>query len=211
MSRRVFYDTEFTDIAPGADLISIGLVSGDAELYIEITDCDFGNASEFVHENVLPLLGRHSPEKLTRAAAATRIQVWLNSLRHGDITKELILVSDSNWDWQMLLELYPFVPGRPTWARSQNIVGRLAQNWLASADREQGFFEALENELQNSDEQHHALVDARALSVVFMFFLQSPLLDAVVRKLTYEDDELMFTRNTLLSDGENWPEPGETQ
>jgi hypothetical protein len=138
----------------------------------------------------------------------------------------LILVSDSNWDWQMLLELYPFMPGKPTWARRQNIVGRLAQNWLASCAREAGFFEKLASELHKTGEQHQALVDAKILQRVFQSFMQAPPLGAAALTSTtvsaninadknqpsfHEDDEQLSSRNTLLSEGENWPETGETK
>jgi inhibitor of KinA sporulation pathway (predicted exonuclease) len=214
---RIFFDTEFTDLGFGADLISIAFISGTNELYIVISDVDLSEASDFVRENVLPLLDKHSPEHLKRDQAAFRIQEWINALRSNDMTREMVLCCDSNWDWQMLLELYPFMPGQPTWASAQHVVCRLAQNELAATSRDGSFFEALEHSLGQNPERHHALVDARALSLVFQSFHQSPPLDAAAQQpeaqtinLSYsptvlsEDDEFLASRTAMFSDGEDW-------
>ncbi len=62
--QHVFIDCELTDLSPSGDLISLALVSGNKRLYIEITDSwSPEDCSDFVLERVLPLLGRHDPER----------------------------------------------------------------------------------------------------------------------------------------------------
>lgn len=168
---RVFVDTEFTDIAPDADLISLGFVTErDERLYIEISDWDRSLASDFVQRVVMPLLGRHNPEVLTRDQAAVRITQWLAELRGGDLTQQIIMLSDSQWDWTQLIELWPWMPGEEVWARQQNVVGRLISNELESGRQQRIFDEELEaffqmrghRLTQTGGERHHALVDALA-------------------------------------------------
>lgn len=50
----VFFDTEFTGLIPGAQLISIGMISEDGcKFYAEFTDFDEDKCDEWVHKNVL--------------------------------------------------------------------------------------------------------------------------------------------------------------
>ena len=164
----VFYDCEFTDLTTDSDLLSIGFVSSDcdAELYIEISDAQVKLSSFFVKEEVLPKFGKHNPEVLTRDHAAVRIQAWLDDLRGRDRNRQLVLVSDSTWDWNHLLELYIPIPGDPPWARSFNLVGRMVQN-LLHPQRAEAFARELALYHRQHKQQHHALVDARALKHAF--------------------------------------------
>ena len=165
----VFYDTEFTDLNLAPDLLSIGLVAGssDQELYIEIADADRRKSSEFVREVVLPLFGLHDPQILRRAAAAARIEEWLDELRSGDRTRPIVMVSDSPMDWQHLLDLFVLMPSELPWARQANITGHLVYAYMHSGRQNAAFDEALEDYFRRHREQHHALVDARALKAAF--------------------------------------------
>lgn len=163
MKITIYYDTEFTDLSPDASLITIGFITeaGD-ELYIELTDgWTKDECSCFVCEEVLPLLGLHNPELLTRAAAAARIEAWFHELRAGDQSIPIECLSDSTFDWQHLLELFPWEPGKDPWSRRYNVVGRLVQNEVPSSSQ----FEKALNDLTNHEEQHHALIDARAIKL----------------------------------------------
>lgn len=162
----VFIDTEFTDIAPGAELLSIGFVAFDTddELYIELSDADRSGASDFVIEVVFPLFGLHNPEVLTREQAGERINNWFDYLRDSNRDRPIICVSDSAFDWEYLLELYPPMNYGDSWARERNIVGRLLHNMLMSGRQGEAFYEAVEDYFRkHGAEQHHALVDARSL------------------------------------------------
>lgn len=57
---KYFLDTEFIEDGKTIDLISIGMVAEDRrELYLENADCDHGQASPWVQENVLPHLNAY--------------------------------------------------------------------------------------------------------------------------------------------------------
>lgn len=167
----VFYDCEFTDLASDSDLLSIGFVAAesDSELYIEVSDANFAIASHFVRQEVLPLFGQHNPEVLLRADAAKRIETWLGDLRSGDPQRQIVMVSDSQWDWQHFLDLFPvFRAGHPSWASEFNLVGRMVQQLLGSGRQMAGFNESMETYHRQHQQRHHALVDARALKTAYL-------------------------------------------
>jgi hypothetical protein len=165
----VFFDCEFTDLTSDSDLLSIGFVAADSddELYIEISDAERARASLFVRTEVFPLFGQHNPQVLRRTAAAARIEEWLDELRGGDRKRQIIMLSDSPWDWQHLLELFIPMPGEPPWATSFNVVGRLVQQLLENDQQMASFQEALMQFHREHKQQHHAVVDARALKAAY--------------------------------------------
>ena len=165
----IYLDTEFSDgdLLSVDDLLSIGFVAEltDDELYIEITDRDPQcRPSVFVREVVLPLFGRHHPERLTRGEAALRIAQWLDELRGGDCTTDITLVSDSAFDWIYLLNLWDSIAGQSSWVAPRNIRGLLVQSILMPYQIDV-FFDLVNQYHEEHQEQHHALVDARALKV----------------------------------------------
>lgn len=167
----VLYDSEWTDIAPDADLLSIGFVAldNDTELYIELSDAEVHRSSDFVKQVVLPLFGKHNPELMTRDQAAMRIAEWLDGLREGDRDRFIVLVSDSPRDWTHFLELFPARnPMQQSWASEFNAVGRLVSSMLDSGRQHQAFAEGQEAYFKNNEGRHHALVDARALRNAFV-------------------------------------------
>lgn len=166
----VFYDCEFTDLTPDSDLLSIGFVAADVhlELYIELLDADVRRSSDFVRSEVLPMFGRHNPKVLTRSDAPARIEAWLDDLRSGDRQRQIVMISDSQWDWQHLLELFGApMPGQPSWAHAFNLIGRMVQMMLGSGRQMSAFNEELERYHGRHGERHHALVDARALKSAY--------------------------------------------
>lgn len=205
----VFLDTEFTETGVNADLISLALVSGNKQLYIEITDSwTPEDCSDFVQEVVLPLLGRHDPERLTRDQAGARVTEWLRDLRSGDLSVPVVVIADYAFDWLQLAELNTAMPGEPTWAKAQNIAGRLAQNMVGDA-----IFEATDRLLEADPERHHALVDAlalqRAFEGLYIFPVQAltqpalPAAEVLRAKVLNEDDEMLAGRNVLLANKED--------
>jgi hypothetical protein len=152
----VFFDCEFTDFSEYADLLSVGLVAADTdvELYIETTDALRQMSSGFVRHTVLPLLGRHNPELLTKTATGPRILEWFEVLREQAGGRQVLLVSDSPWDWRVLQEVWD--PSPP------DVLPQMVQNMLES-DPLWACNVAMERYHAEHMEQHHALVDARAL------------------------------------------------
>ncbi len=165
----IFCDTEFTDLANDAGLLSVGLVAADTadELYIEIADAKFRACSDFVKTEVMPLFGRHNPEILTREQAAVRIESWLDRQRGGNRQYQIHLIADSLWDWRLLTKLYVTPSGQPYWSDTCNVVCRLLLSVLPTPKFDQNgcdlFIATMESYLRASGEQHHALVDARAM------------------------------------------------
>jgi hypothetical protein len=213
---RVFYDCEFTDLVPDAALISVGFVCGSEALYVELTDgWEAEQCSYFVEERVLPLLGKHTPERLGCDAAAIRIQEWLDALRAGDKSRKIIIMlSDSVWDWEMLKTLFWDIDPTP-WARREHVVGRLVQKQFPEIQYQ---LETISD--KGFEDQHHALVDALQLQSSVQALLseqhatcstaETPtdaetLLETSSGKAVLsEDDELLVGRNKLLSEIEDW-------
>lgn len=159
----LYLDTEFSAFGE-AELLSLAMVSADSgpSLYIVIADPDPAcGLSEFVRAVVLPLLPRHAPDVLTRAHAARRIDAFIGACR-DDPDDPVHIVFDAPIDWQLLIELWPSIPGPPGWASANRIQGRLLQDHIPAQqlDRLAGFIDAYH---QQFGEPHHALMDARAL------------------------------------------------
>lgn len=160
----LFLDTEFTDLGMSADLLSLGLVARDveAELYIEIADAAREMSSTFVLDEVLPLFGKHNPQILRRAAAAARIEEWLDDLRDGNRETPIVLLSNYSGDWTHVLDLFAGMPGELPWPRQFNISGQMLQSRLVSPAQHVAFDEAELAYFRRHGDRHHALVDARA-------------------------------------------------
>jgi hypothetical protein len=159
----VFYDTEFTDLVADAELLSIGMVSAqsDDQLYIVIADAHREKASEFVQSIVLPIIDRHQPVYLTRNEAAGAISEWLETLRLNNPEQPLQLVSDSEWDWTLLSQLFPGPIG-------SRIAAQQIQDRLTSREQRGLFYGVVEAFHIHRNEQHHALVDALAIKAGYL-------------------------------------------
>ena len=159
----VFLDTEFTSMAT-PQLLSLGLVSetGD-ELYVEVAGAKDMVVSDFVKVEVLPLLGKHDPIVLSYDDIASSLEVWFDSLRGGDRTIGIVLISDYPVDWMLVSELRVPMPGEPSWTRAANIGGRMVQNLMTSGRQVGEYFDQIEDFHRKHRQQHHALVDARAM------------------------------------------------
>ena len=85
-SRRFFYDTEFIERPGSIDLVSIGIVDGDRELYLVSTEADHSKANAWVQANVLPLLPpRTDPAWCSRAEMAQRILAFLTPSKEDQV------------------------------------------------------------------------------------------------------------------------------
>lgn len=167
MSTEIFVDTEFSDLVADAELISFGAVTGNGqEFYVELIPWPI-ITSEFVKENVLPLL-----DGITCACARTKFPTVLADwLAHFP---DPILISDSTWDIYHIRKSlgHPAVhhPGVVKLTTSEGCtieVGLLTLPPMGDAALEI-YDAAVADYFAQDPRQHHALVDARALAVAVL-------------------------------------------
>lgn len=141
----VFLDTEFTDFMR-PDLISIGLVAEDGrEFYGERNDYQQEDCSDFVREEVLPLLRRFPDARFSEVKLSFRVREWLTSL--GPFT----LACDSLYDRDLLINLLEEMP--------PNLEG-----WLNLNDYMSTPYRQAESAFHSQGwPWHHALYDAQAM------------------------------------------------
>jgi len=149
----VFLDTEFTKFLH-SDLISLALVCEDGrELYAERTDFYPKQCSDFVHQNVLPLLGRVSGAACTRIELTQRVRDWF-----AQFPEPPTVVFDYEKDFGLLAVA---MLGRPSSKPPGDFSKQLH---LDSAAFAHPVFEKAMNETYTAEfPMHHALADARAL------------------------------------------------
>ncbi|CAE6868695.1 3'-5' exoribonuclease [Paraburkholderia aspalathi] len=142
--RRIYIDTEFSDLeAP--KLISIAMVAEDGpELYGELADFDRNACSDFVRVNVLPLLGKDPEQTMKRDALRDAVQTWMSQF--AGLKQRPVICYDHPIDVQLLWDL---IGGRPPGWKVKLISSR-----IDPVTREQYFRE--------HGGRHHALYDARA-------------------------------------------------
>jgi hypothetical protein len=98
----LFLDTEFTDLSPEMELLSLALVSvdGDYEFYGERNDVPAAQCSHFVRSAVLPQLTAPPPISGDRAHLQARLRAFVESLR--EVAR---LACDSNFDMELFVDL----------------------------------------------------------------------------------------------------------
>lgn len=153
----VFLDTEFTDFAKHG-LISLALVAEDGcEFYAECTDYRREDCSDFVHQEVLPLLGRVPGAACTKLELTERLRTWSECL-----PEPFTLVFDFEGDWLLLAEAWL---GKSHRQAPPNVGDKL---FLASHTITHPVFEkALRAAYSQDWPPHHAQADARALMAGF--------------------------------------------
>lgn len=170
----ILLDTEFHELdvgTPDPDLISIGLVAADTddELHIIIKDgWSRELCSPWVRAHVLPHLYLHGPQLLSRSAAVPRIEEWLDRLREGDREREIMIVSDSPYDWQLLRTL--LAGDNKSYGEEFNILSAMV-HWLRGREDELKAIQAAQVAFwqQHPGEiRHNALSDARCLKYGFL-------------------------------------------
>lgn len=112
----IFMDTEFTQLGPHADLISIGLVAEDGrQFYGERRDFDGASVSPFVRAVVLPLLGKQPECIYVGNSLRDAVTRWLYGFEEAEGGAEVRV--DFNGDWELLAQLLAHdVPGFITWS-----------------------------------------------------------------------------------------------
>ncbi|RQS86446.1 hypothetical protein DF048_31890 [Burkholderia seminalis] len=142
--RRVFIDTEFTNLDSPA-LVSLALVAEDGrEFYVELTDYLVSDCTDFVRTIVVPQLGQYPDRVMSSVEAARELSSWMNELRQR--REKPVLCYDHPIDVELLVRL---LGKRPTGWQFQNVAARLDVS-------ERGRY------LEQSGRHHHALFDARA-------------------------------------------------
>ena len=151
----VFLDTEFTDLAPEAKLISIGLVdeSGEHTFYAELSDTfERASCSEFVREAVLPML-EGGQRRMAMHELTLRLGNWLE-----DFEQPVCLATDSlSWDWPWIQEIFCTAGTWPANVDGHPIL--LSMNNLRDYD---AFLSTREKSFTAGLRRHHALDDAKA-------------------------------------------------
>jgi len=99
-SQLLFLDTEFTDFI-NTELISIGAVTEDGkhEFYAEVSDYRRASESQFVKENIVPLLDGGSALMPLNEVSA-RFGSWVESLPYN-----VKVCIDYSTDWELTLML----------------------------------------------------------------------------------------------------------
>ncbi len=164
MTISVFFDTEFTTLKAGEQpyLISIGCVAEDGrEFYAELSDTwHAGLCSEFVVENVLPLL-QGGEYRMTEAELAVRLKRWIEELTD----EEVIFRTDApryDWPW---IEALGKDYGWPT-----NLRHRYGTVYFEDGRQHHHYLAAMEFYWkEHITRQHHALVDARSMRFAWKY------------------------------------------
>lgn len=138
---RIFFDTEFIEDGKTIDLISIGLVREDGEMYYaESKECDLSRASPWVRANVIPYLtGDYTP----RATIADDIS------RFAGFQPEFWAYY-ADYDWVALCQLYGTMMDLPG-------------SWPKYCRDIKQFCDSIGNPRlpEQSTQEHNALNDAR--------------------------------------------------
>ena len=146
----VFLDTDFT----WPNLISLALVSEDgSEFFAERTDYHRDDCSQFVRDNVQPLLGRVPGAACTNKELTDRVRAWFAAF-----PEPATVIFDFGTDWHLLAVA---MLGRPQKPPPADFATPL---YLDSHTINHPVFEKAQNLIYTQDwPPHHALADARAL------------------------------------------------
>ncbi|MDR7375416.1 hypothetical protein J2X19_000074 [Rhodoferax ferrireducens] len=149
----IFLDTEFTKFGR-SDLISLALVAEDGrEFYAERTDFYPKQCSDFVHQNVLPLLGRVPDAACSRSELTNRVRDWF-----AQFPELPTVVYDYETDFWLLAVA---MLGRPKLQPPGDFCKQLLIDSAAFAHP--AFEKAADAVYTAAMPRHHALADARAL------------------------------------------------
>ena len=150
----IFLDTEFTDLGPESELLSIGLISEDGlhEFYAERNDFNPSDCSGFVLAAVVPLFGQRPDAVCTLDTLNHRLRRFVESL---PVT--MSVACDYFLDWDFFLHAVTLggeldLP-HTVYPRRLNLT-----DWTSAP----GFQEAAEEYFRQGNPRHHALHDARA-------------------------------------------------
>lgn len=150
----IFLDTEFTDLGPESELLSIGLITEDGhhEFYSERNDYDLSSCSEFVRAAVLPLLGKDPKSACSKDDLTHRIRAFLKQL-----PAPVSVACDYYLDWDYFIDTTTN-GGELDLPEMVNPQRFRFNEWVFAPL----FTEAAEDYFRAGNPRHHALHDARA-------------------------------------------------
>jgi putative NIF3 family GTP cyclohydrolase 1 type 2 len=148
LTQQIFLDTEFTGFGD-PQLISIGMVTIDGKEFYAEVDYELEVCSDFVRQNVIPLLMQ--VEKCTLVELKALISRWIDEVREPG---PVLLCYDSEYDRRMLESI--FKNDFPNSAILRNL-GASYVNKVKQYD----YY------VITGQAEHHALHDARALKYAF--------------------------------------------
>ncbi|ABM96908.1 hypothetical protein [Methylibium petroleiphilum] len=170
----LFLDTEFTNFKDRKPL-SVGLVDHNGrEFYAELADTPTEEASLFVRERVLPLLGAEGTLIAPRAAVAAQLREWMRAYTG----QAVVLVHDFFADREIAFDLLSGLPG----AGAQVVRSQRERDHFRGLANELGLAELVPMDVGNQFNEagfdswfdsrpealrSHALHDARALAHSF--------------------------------------------
>lgn len=159
----IHLDTEFTDFV-NIDLISIGLVAENGkEFYGENLDFKKEYSSDWVKENVYPLLDTENCG-YRRIDLSVSLWEWLNSF-----SERVTILCDYSTDLDLLVDLFNYDdhPNIKKLGNFYHLIGNLIENGKfnkAEASLGNYFNEYISN---NNLTIHHSLSDAKANQYAF--------------------------------------------
>lgn len=155
---RVFFDLEFTNLNPDADLISAGFITEYGKsFYIEFDGISKHDCSPFVQEIVWPLLRAPGVTVATPAIALQHILAWLLAQ-----DTSIRLISDSHWDSSLMGKLIKRCGGMEALMPNLDLNFELL-SFRDAVAQEEYKTAWLEYFLLNPEMRHHALHDATAM------------------------------------------------
>lgn len=142
----IFLDTEFTDFGHNCEIISIGLIAdSEEECYMEFP-YEEKKCSEFVINNIVPLLGKYPHAFCEKEEARNKLINWFNIIKRKN--EDIEICFDSNIDWELFIQIMNY--NLPSYIMAKNIGNQINDRLI---------FDFLE---KTKLPEHHALYDAIA-------------------------------------------------
>jgi hypothetical protein len=162
-----FIDTEFTDFK-NCDLLSLGAVSEDGkhEFYVEINDYTPEYRSQFVLDNVMPLMDSAKFGKSYNAAALD-LAAWVNSLPCSELIVVVDYHKDAMFFREMLQRCQPTATQVSYYYINPAFINMLHERGISNTPTEelkamQAMVAGMQEYFTIDPRQHHALVDAKS-------------------------------------------------
>ena len=157
----LFLDTEFTDISPDMELLSVALVSADGafEFYGERNDVPPAQCSHFVRSAVLPQLTAPPPVSGDRSNLRPRLFAFIEGL-----PEKSRLACDSVFDMDLFIDL-----GGLPWPQRLDTHRLVLNVWMSAP----AFVTAQHGYHAAGHPYHHALHDARGLRAGYLALNQA--------------------------------------
>lgn len=163
----IFLDTEFTGLNQDKpDMISLALVDeAGREFYAELPESHWTvQCTEWVHFNVLPHLWGGDYVQ-SEAVIRERVVAWIESRLEG-----CRIVTDFA-DADFFKQLQPLLGSR--WPRNLNAWPIQFSAWSLGDEREPELRKIMNNYHTSARPAHHALHDAHALRLAFMYGVEN--------------------------------------